>query len=94
MKEIGRVSCFSLLHVFGDRRGISNNNEQQLCCTNFLEGIEGFCMAPLTRVLDWSTREVAVLLANVRKESTQHNIHGWQKGIVAYGRKPLARPKV
>lgn len=46
-------------------------------------------MAPLTHVLDWSPSEVAVLVAQVRTESTQRSVHGSQKSIVAYGRKPL-----
>lgn len=47
-------------------------------------------MAPLTRVLGWSPTEVAVLLAQVRRESVQRSVHGWQKGIRVHGRKPLA----
>lgn len=49
-------------------------------CLNYLEGLEGFTMAPFTRVLGWSPDEVQVLVAQVRAESVKRKIHGWQKG--------------
>jgi hypothetical protein len=51
-------------------------------CLNFLEGLEGFTMAPFTRVLGWKPEEIQVLMAHVRKETVARRIHGWQKGFV------------
>ncbi|KAF2723098.1 S-adenosyl-L-methionine-dependent methyltransferase [Polychaeton citri CBS 116435] len=48
-------------------------------CLNFLEGIEGFTIAPFTRLLGWTNEEVQVFLADVRKETVTRRIHGWQK---------------
>ena len=50
--------------------------------SQFLEGLEGFTMAPFTRALGWSVEEVQVLCAKVRSEMLQRKIHGWQKGYV------------
>ena len=58
-------------------------------CLNYLEGLEGFTMAPFTRVLGWSPEEAQVLIAKVRKETVTRRIHGWQKGVVCYAQKPL-----
>lgn len=59
------------------------------CCLNWLEGVEGFTMAPFTRILGWSPEEVQVFLAKVRKESVTRRIHAYMKGIVVWGTKPL-----
>ncbi|KJX97648.1 methyltransferase like protein [Zymoseptoria brevis] len=61
-------------------------------CLNYLEGLEGFTMAPFTRVLGWSAEEAKILIAKVRKETVTRKIHGWQKGVVCYARKPLQPP--
>lgn len=47
---------------------------------NYLEGLEGFTMAPFTRVLGWKKEEVDVLLAQVRKETVTRRMHSWMKG--------------
>nr|POF12820.1 secondary metabolism regulator lae1 [Quercus suber] len=60
----------------------------QYCCLNFLEGLEGFTIAPFTRILGWSMEEVNVLLARVRAEVMKRNIHAYHKGVVCYGQKP------
>ena len=39
------------------------------------EGVEGFSMALFTRVLNWSSDEVQVLLSKVRKDLDNRNIH-------------------
>lgn len=59
-------------------------------CLNFLEGLEGFTMAPFTRVLGWTPEEAQVLIAQVRKETVTRKFHGWQKGVVCYGQRPLS----
>jgi hypothetical protein len=49
-------------------------------CLTFLDGLEGFTMAPLTRVLGWGPEEVLVLCAQARIETMNRAFHGWQKG--------------
>lgn len=49
-------------------------------CLNFLEGLEGFTMAPFTRILGWRKEEAQVLIAQVKQETVSRRIHGWQKG--------------
>lgn len=44
--------------------------------------MEGFTIAPFTRVLGWKKEEVDVFLAQVRKEMVSRKIHGWMKGYV------------
>ncbi|RMX81812.1 hypothetical protein D0869_06528 [Hortaea werneckii] len=61
----------------------------KFCCLNYLEGLEGFTIAPFTRVLGWKKEEVDVFLAQVRKEMVSRKIHGWMKGFVLYAQKPL-----
>lgn len=52
----------------------------QYCCLNFLEGLEGFTMAPFTRALGWTPDEVNILVARLRVETVKRSIHGWHKG--------------
>lgn len=40
-----------------------------------LDGLEGFSIGPFTRMLGWSFEELQVLLAGVRKELKDPNIH-------------------
>jgi hypothetical protein len=40
-----------------------------------LEGMEGFILGPFTRQLDWSPDEVQVLLAGVRKDMKDPDLH-------------------
>ena len=49
-------------------------------CLNYLEGLEGFTMAPFTRVLGWTPEEAQILVAKVKKETVTRRMHGWQKG--------------
>jgi hypothetical protein len=39
--------------------------------------LEGFSLAPFTRVLGWSREEVEVFLVNVRKELKNPRIHAY-----------------
>ncbi|KAK0356213.1 hypothetical protein LTS16_023665 [Friedmanniomyces endolithicus] len=61
----------------------------RFCALNLLEGLEGFTMAPFTRVLHWRPEEVTVFLAKVRKDILRRRIHGYMKSCVCYGQKPL-----
>lgn len=40
-----------------------------------LEGLEGFTLAPLTRVLGWKLEEVEILIAKVRTDLRTSRIH-------------------
>ncbi|KAF8453925.1 methyltransferase [Terfezia claveryi] len=44
---------------------------------NLMEGLEGFTMAPLHRVLGWSQIEVQALLGQVRTELLGQKVHGY-----------------
>lgn len=52
------------------------------CCLNFLEGLEGFTMAPFTRVLGWKPEEVSTFILKVRAETMNRSVHAWQKAWV------------
>ena len=41
-----------------------------------LEGLEGFTLAPLTRVHGWTLEEVEILVAKVRTDLRTPRIHG------------------
>jgi len=55
---------------------------------NVLEGIEGFTMGLFTRVLGWKAEEVHLLLADVRKELRNPEIHAQLDFHVVYAQKP------
>ena len=42
-----------------------------------LQGIEGFSMAPFTRILGWSKDEVKEFLAAVKEEIKQNSVHAY-----------------
>jgi hypothetical protein len=44
---------------------------------NMKDGLEGFSMAALTRALGWTAEEVNVLLADVRRDLDDRNIHAY-----------------
>ncbi|OLN87588.1 Trans-aconitate 2-methyltransferase 10 [Colletotrichum chlorophyti] len=44
---------------------------------NAIAGLEGFMLAPLTRVLNWSPEEVTVLAMEVRREMKDPSIHSY-----------------
>ncbi|KAM0193803.1 hypothetical protein ACHAPI_007455 [Fusarium lateritium] len=58
------------------------NNEN----ANFF--LEAVAIAPLTRALGWSREEVAVFIAQARKELNDPRIHAYWPIISVYGRKP------
>ncbi|KAK7398199.1 hypothetical protein QQX98_012428 [Neonectria punicea] len=55
---------------------------------NMNNGLEAFSMAPLTRALRWKRNEVAVFLADVRKELKDKSIHAYWPVYSIYARKP------
>ncbi|KAK1458750.1 hypothetical protein CCUS01_09004 [Colletotrichum cuscutae] len=59
------------------------------CLENWMEGLEGFSMAPFTRVLEWTKEEVNVFLISVRKELKDRGIHAYIPVYVIHARKPL-----
>jgi hypothetical protein len=79
MKEIGRVS-----DVFACTRNGHLTICDKFSCLNYLQGLEGFTLAPFTRVLGWTVEEVQVFLALVREESTNRKMHGYQKGYSSF----------
>ncbi|KAK7583027.1 hypothetical protein V3481_012321 [Fusarium oxysporum f. sp. vasinfectum] len=61
--------------------GVWNNENTRLV-------LESVTFAPLTTGLDWTIEEVNVLLAGVRKELNDPNIHAYWPICSVYGRKP------
>jgi len=55
---------------------------------NILEGLEGFCLALLTRGLGWTKEEVDVFVARVSRDLRDRKIHAYFPMPVAFGRKP------
>jgi len=55
---------------------------------NVLQGIQAVSLMLFTNVLGWSVAEVEVLLAEVRKEAKNRDIHAYWPVYVVYGRKP------
>ena len=48
---------------------------------NVLQGIQGFALGLLTRVLGWSVEEVELLLMDVRKDLQDTNIHAYWPAV-------------
>ncbi|KAF2770513.1 S-adenosyl-L-methionine-dependent methyltransferase [Teratosphaeria nubilosa] len=55
---------------------------------NILEGLEGFCLALLTRALGWKKEEVDVFVAKVSADLRNKRIHAYFPMPVTLGRKP------
>lgn len=56
---------------------------------NCLAGLEGFCLALLTRGLGWRREEVDVLVAQVTRDFKNRGIHAYFPMPVTFGRKPF-----
>ena len=56
---------------------------------NILNGLEGFCLALLTRALGWRKEEVDVFVAKVSRDFRDKKIHAYFPMPVAFGRKPF-----
>lgn len=56
---------------------------------NILEGLEGFCLALMTRGLGWKKEEVDVFVAKVSADVKNRGIHAYYPMPVVWGRKPL-----
>ncbi|KAK6226912.1 TAM domain methyltransferase [Colletotrichum tabaci] len=55
---------------------------------NFGAALEAICMAPFTRVLDWTRDEVNVFLIDVRKDLKNKSYHAYCPVYCIFGRKP------
>ncbi|KAK3675896.1 hypothetical protein LTR78_004088 [Recurvomyces mirabilis] len=55
---------------------------------NILDGLEGFCLALLTRGLGWTKQEVDVFVARVGRDLKDRRIHAYFPMPVTFGRKP------
>jgi len=56
---------------------------------NILDGLEGFCLALLTRGLGWRKEEVDVFVARVARDLRDRKIHAYFPMPVTFGRKPF-----
>ena len=52
-------------------------------------GMEGWALAPMTRVLGMTFEEVQVFLAECRSAWRDRRVHGYTRVSVVYGRKPM-----
>ncbi|KAI9888813.1 MAG: hypothetical protein M1814_006267 [Vezdaea aestivalis] len=59
---------------------------------NFLDGLQGFSLALMTRLLGWSAEEVEVLLVKVRDDLRNRRMHGYWFVHVVYGQRPEKAP--
>ncbi|EAQ84712.1 hypothetical protein CHGG_08726 [Chaetomium globosum CBS 148.51] len=55
---------------------------------NNLEGVDGLTMTVFTRALGWAPADVEQLLADVKNDLKDRNIHGYITVIVVWGQKP------
>ncbi len=53
------------------------------------DALEGVSLAPYTRGLGWTPKEVEVFLVDVRKSLTNLRVHSYYTFHAVYGRKPL-----
>lgn len=60
---------------------------------NCLDGLEGFCLALLTRGLGWKKEEVDVFVAMVANDFKDRKIHSFIPMPVTFGRKPFDHEK-
>lgn len=60
---------------------------------NILDGLEGFCLALLTRGLGWRKEEVDVFVAKVSNDLRDRRIHAYFPMPVIWGRKPFPHEK-
>ena len=56
---------------------------------NILDGLEGFCLALLTRGLGWKKEEVDIFVARVSRDLRDRRIHAYFPMPVTFGRKPF-----
>jgi hypothetical protein len=64
-----------------------------MCRWHLLEcyqGIEGWAVALLTRVMGWSFEEVQVFLAEVREAFKDRSVHAYTSVSVVYAQKPTS----
>ncbi|TDZ32612.1 Secondary metabolism regulator LAE1 [Colletotrichum spinosum] len=55
---------------------------------NLNEGVEGFIIAPFTRILGWTKEEVQMLLIDIRKDVNNRNLHAYFPIYSLWARKP------
>jgi DNA-directed RNA polymerase specialized sigma24 family protein len=53
-----------------------------------LEALDAYSYALFTRILGWSTAQIQVLLAGVRKELRDQKFHGYSRYYFVCGQKP------
>lgn len=56
---------------------------------NIIEGLEGFCLALLSRGLGWERQEIDILVAKITQDIKDKRIHAYYPMPVVWGRKPL-----
>ncbi len=91
MEEAGYTDVVERWDVWANGRWPKDARLKELgvwTLENILMGLEGFSLALLTRVLNWSAEEVQVFLVDVRKDMRNQNLHCYFPLLTIYGRKP------
>ena len=91
MEEAGFVDVVEVVHKWPTNPWPKDPEYKELgawTLTNDLQGLQGWTMAPFTRVLGWSQEAVEVFLVEVRKDLKNRKIHAYWPVHFIYGRKP------
>lgn len=80
MEEAGFVDVVEVRHVWPQNTWPADRRLKELGrwnLVNSLDGLQGYSMALMTRVLGMSTEEVEMLLMDVRKDMKSRKIHAY-----------------
>ncbi|KAF1810036.1 S-adenosyl-L-methionine-dependent methyltransferase [Eremomyces bilateralis CBS 781.70] len=91
MRKRGFVNVEKHVHKWATNTWPTDPKEKEIgkwTKENLFQGIQGFALALLTRVLGWGEDEVEVLLMDVRNEIKNTEIHAYWPLYVVYGQKP------
>lgn len=91
MEEAGFVDVVEVIHKWPTNTWPKDPEYKEIGAwqlTNNLQGLQAWCMAPLTRGLGWSPADVEVFLIDVRKDLKNRKIHAYWPIHFVYGRKP------
>lgn len=91
MEEAGFVDVVEVVHKWPTNTWPKDPEHKEIGAwqlTNNLEGVQGWVMAPFTRVLGWTPAEVEIFLVDVRKDLKNRKIHAYWPVHFVYGRRP------
>ncbi|KAF2720371.1 S-adenosyl-L-methionine-dependent methyltransferase [Polychaeton citri CBS 116435] len=92
MREAGFVDVHELTYMWPSNSWPKDPKMKEIGKwnqVNCIEGLEGFCLALLTRGLGWEKLEVDIFVAKVRQDFMDRKIHTYFPMPVVFGRKPF-----